>query len=150
MTDWVIAVLIGVGVGLLLGIKIAHDSNARQPVLGGIPARLFHYLGLRGLERDAALHHRGDRRGAVVPGAVRDGGRLPGVDGHLPAGLRRFRVGHGQPVGGALIPAGFKQHRRGSNRVSLPLFTDPRTRRKVTPRPNPSPLAPRLQGTGSH
>lgn len=49
MTDWLIAVLIGVGVGLLLGIKIAHDSNARQPVLGGIPARLFHYLACAGL-----------------------------------------------------------------------------------------------------
>lgn len=49
MTDWLIALLIGVGVGLLLGIKIAHDSNARQPVLGGIPAQLFHYLACAGL-----------------------------------------------------------------------------------------------------
>ncbi len=49
MTDWVIAVLIGAGVGLLLGIKIAHDSNARQPVLGGILARVFHYLACAGL-----------------------------------------------------------------------------------------------------
>ncbi len=49
MTEWVIAVLIGVAIGLVIGVKIARDSNARQPVLGGVPAQVFHYLACAGL-----------------------------------------------------------------------------------------------------
>jgi len=44
MNDWLIAVLIGLAIGLLLGIKIARDSHRKQPVLGGILAQVFHYL----------------------------------------------------------------------------------------------------------
>jgi hypothetical protein len=49
MTDWLIAVIIGVALGLLLGIKIARDSNHKQPILGGVLAQVFHYLACSGL-----------------------------------------------------------------------------------------------------
>jgi hypothetical protein len=49
MNDWLIAVLIGAAIGLALGVKIARDSNAKQPVRGGAFARLFHYLACAGL-----------------------------------------------------------------------------------------------------
>jgi hypothetical protein len=49
MSDWLIAVLIGAALGLLIGIKIARDSNARQPVRGGALAQTFHYLACSGL-----------------------------------------------------------------------------------------------------
>lgn len=49
MGDWLIAVFIGAALGLLLGIKIARDSNARQPVRGGVLAQTFHYLACAGL-----------------------------------------------------------------------------------------------------
>ncbi|MCL4237613.1 MAG: hypothetical protein KJ047_05145 [Anaerolineae bacterium] len=49
MTDWIIAVLIGAVIGLIIGVKIARDSNARQPVLGGVLAQAFHYLACAGL-----------------------------------------------------------------------------------------------------
>ncbi len=44
MSDWMIAVLIGAAFGLVIGVKIARDSNARQPVQGGPLAQIFHYL----------------------------------------------------------------------------------------------------------
>lgn len=49
MTDWVIAVLIGAALGLVIGVKIARDSHARQPVRGGVVAKVFHYLACAGL-----------------------------------------------------------------------------------------------------
>ena len=49
MVDWLIAVLIGAVCGLVIGIKIAHDSNRKQPVRGGILAQVFHYLACAGL-----------------------------------------------------------------------------------------------------
>ncbi len=49
MNDWLIAVLIGVVLGLALGVKIARDSNAEQPVRGGMLAQVFHYLACAGL-----------------------------------------------------------------------------------------------------
>ncbi len=49
MTEWVIAVLIGATIGLVIGVKIARDSNARQPVRGGVLAQVFHYLACAGL-----------------------------------------------------------------------------------------------------
>lgn len=49
MENWLVAVLIGLGVGLLLGIKIAQDSNKKQPVRGGIVAQVLHYLACSGM-----------------------------------------------------------------------------------------------------
>ena len=44
MENWLIAVAIGGAVGVVLGVKIAQDSNAKLAVKGGAPAQLFHYL----------------------------------------------------------------------------------------------------------
>ena len=44
MSDWLIAVLIGIASGLVIGIKIARDSNAKLRVTGGPLAQVFHYL----------------------------------------------------------------------------------------------------------
>jgi hypothetical protein len=49
MTEWIVALLIGVGFGLAIGVKIARDSNSRQPVEGGLMAQAFHYLACAGL-----------------------------------------------------------------------------------------------------
>lgn len=49
MGDWLLAVLIGAGVGLLLGVKIARDSHSNIPVMGGPLAQAFHYLACVGL-----------------------------------------------------------------------------------------------------
>jgi ABC-type Fe3+ transport system permease subunit len=48
MEHWVIAVIIGAAFGLVIGVKIAHDSHRKQPVQGRI-ARVFHYLACAGL-----------------------------------------------------------------------------------------------------
>jgi ABC-type Fe3+ transport system permease subunit len=44
MNNWMIAILIGAVCGLVLGIKIARDSNAKLAVKGGPLAQIFHYL----------------------------------------------------------------------------------------------------------
>lgn len=44
MNDWLIAIIIGAAVGLVIGIKIARDSNKKLAVTGGPLAQLFHYL----------------------------------------------------------------------------------------------------------
>lgn len=44
MGDWVLAVLIGAAFGLVVGVKIAQGSNAKQSVRGGLPAQVLHYL----------------------------------------------------------------------------------------------------------
>ncbi|HML21339.1 MAG TPA: hypothetical protein PKD09_06820 [Aggregatilinea sp.] len=44
MGNWLLALLFGVMVGLALGVKIAQDSNKKQPVRGGAVAQTFHYL----------------------------------------------------------------------------------------------------------
>ncbi len=49
MSEWLVAVILGAAVGLGLGVKIARDSDAEQPVRGGPAARLFHYLACAGL-----------------------------------------------------------------------------------------------------
>jgi hypothetical protein len=49
MQDWMIAVGIGLLIGLAIGIKIARDSHKKQPVLGGVPAQIFHYLACSGI-----------------------------------------------------------------------------------------------------
>jgi len=49
MENWLMAIVTGVFLGLLIGVKIARDSSARQPVRGGAFARLFHYLACAGL-----------------------------------------------------------------------------------------------------
>jgi ABC-type Fe3+ transport system permease subunit len=48
MEHWVIAVLIGLVFGLVIGVKIARDSNRKLPVQGAI-AQVFHYLACAGL-----------------------------------------------------------------------------------------------------
>jgi hypothetical protein len=48
MEHWVIAVVIGAAFGLMIGVKIAHDSHRKQPVQGSI-AQVFHYLACAGL-----------------------------------------------------------------------------------------------------
>jgi hypothetical protein len=49
MSDWLTAVFIGLAIGLLLGVKIAHDSHKRQPVRGGVWGQVLHYLACSGL-----------------------------------------------------------------------------------------------------
>lgn len=44
MNEWLIAVLIGVAFGLVIGIKIARDSHQKEPIKGGAPAQAVHYL----------------------------------------------------------------------------------------------------------
>jgi hypothetical protein len=48
MENWLIAVIVGAALGLLLGIKIARDSNKKQPVHGAL-AHVFHYIACSGL-----------------------------------------------------------------------------------------------------
>jgi hypothetical protein len=49
MSNWIIAIIIGEAVGLVIGIKIARDSNTKEPVQGGPLAQVFHYLACAGL-----------------------------------------------------------------------------------------------------
>jgi hypothetical protein len=49
MSDWMAALLIGAAVGLLVGIKIARDSHAKERVRGGTAASAFHYLACAGM-----------------------------------------------------------------------------------------------------
>jgi hypothetical protein len=49
MNEWLIAVLIGAAIGLVLGIKIARDSNRKEPVLGGLVAHIAHYFACAGM-----------------------------------------------------------------------------------------------------
>ncbi len=49
MTHWLIAVFIGIVIGLLLGVKISRDAGKKLPVKGGIAAHVFHYLACSGL-----------------------------------------------------------------------------------------------------
>lgn len=44
MADWLIAFVIGIAFGIVIGIKIARDSNKKVPVRGGVLAQVFHYL----------------------------------------------------------------------------------------------------------
>ncbi len=46
MPQWLIALLVGTGLGLWLGTFVARKSAARKPIRGGPPAHLFHYLGI--------------------------------------------------------------------------------------------------------
>jgi len=48
MNDWLLAVLIGVVIGLLLGVKTSRDAGKKLPVKGGIVAQVFHYLACSG------------------------------------------------------------------------------------------------------
>ena len=45
MANWVYTLLIGGVIGLILGYFVARKSAAEKPILGGIVADLFHYLG---------------------------------------------------------------------------------------------------------
>ncbi|MBN2303280.1 MAG: hypothetical protein JXQ72_02305 [Anaerolineae bacterium] len=49
MNSWLLAIIIGAACGLVIGVKIARDSNREQPVLGGLLAQVFHYLACAGL-----------------------------------------------------------------------------------------------------
>ena len=49
MSEWLIAIIIGAAFGLVIGVKIARDSNAKEPVQGGPLAQTFHYLACSGL-----------------------------------------------------------------------------------------------------
>lgn len=49
MSDWLIAVLIGMAIGLVVGVKIARDSAKVQPITGGMLSDTFHYLACAGL-----------------------------------------------------------------------------------------------------
>ena len=41
---WIAVLAIGLAVGLVLGIFMRRESIKRQPIHGGMPAQLFHYL----------------------------------------------------------------------------------------------------------
>ena len=45
MPNWLIALLIGSSLGLVFGIFVVRKSVAEKPILGGVPARVLHYLG---------------------------------------------------------------------------------------------------------
>jgi len=49
MSDWLTALLIGAAIGLVVGIKIARDSHAKESVRGGAAASAFHYLACAGM-----------------------------------------------------------------------------------------------------
>lgn len=49
MSDWQTALVIGAAIGLLVGIKIARDSRAKESVRGGALAAAFHYLACAGM-----------------------------------------------------------------------------------------------------
>jgi hypothetical protein len=49
MVDWLIAVVIGVVLGLAQGILIARQANRREPVRGGALGQTLHYLACAGL-----------------------------------------------------------------------------------------------------
>ncbi|MBN1202106.1 MAG: hypothetical protein JXJ20_09645 [Anaerolineae bacterium] len=49
MDNWLLAIVIGMAFGLLIGIKIARDSNAEAPVRGGALASALHYLACAGM-----------------------------------------------------------------------------------------------------
>ncbi|NLX08438.1 MAG: hypothetical protein GXY36_02160 [Chloroflexi bacterium] len=49
MEEWLIAVLIGLAAGMLLGAKTARDSHHKEPVRGGAGAHTFHYLACVGM-----------------------------------------------------------------------------------------------------
>jgi hypothetical protein len=49
MGDWLVAVGIGVVLGLAQGILIAREANRRAPVVGGTPGQVLHYLACSGL-----------------------------------------------------------------------------------------------------
>jgi len=49
MNEWLVAVIVGAAFGFVIGIKIARDSNAKEPIQGGPVAQLFHYFACAGL-----------------------------------------------------------------------------------------------------
>ena len=49
MVEWLIALFIGAALGLTIGVRIARESNRKQPVRGGKLAQAFHYLACAGL-----------------------------------------------------------------------------------------------------
>lgn len=49
MTHWLIAVIIGLAIGLAIGVRIARESSRKQPITGGLLAKMFHYLACAGL-----------------------------------------------------------------------------------------------------
>lgn len=49
MSAWLTALLIGAAIGLLVGVKVARDSNAKEKVRGGAVAGAFHYLACAGM-----------------------------------------------------------------------------------------------------
>lgn len=96
MNDWLIAILIGAAIGLALGVKIARDSNAKQPVRGGALAGVFHYLACAGLS-----------------------GMLPFIIAGIIVGLPFLKL-FGTAVGFLAATAAFLLVHAGAERASLP------------------------------
>src|SRR5258708_40089960 len=45
MPHWLIAMLCGGAFGLVFGLFVTRKSEAEKPIRGGMPAKVFHYLG---------------------------------------------------------------------------------------------------------
>jgi len=97
MSEWLIAILIGAAIGLALGVKIARDSNAKQPVRGGALAQVFHYLACAGLS-----------------------GMLPFIITGIIVGLPFLKL-FGTAVGFLAITGAFLLIHAGAERPSLPV-----------------------------
>lgn len=49
MSDWLLAVLIGIALGLVIGVKLARDSKKKQGLRGGAASEALHYLACAGI-----------------------------------------------------------------------------------------------------
>ncbi len=55
LPGWVMAVLIGGGIGIVLGFFVARRSASTKPIQGGALAHIFHYLGAVGAVAPAPI-----------------------------------------------------------------------------------------------
>lgn len=55
LPGWVMAVLIGGGIGVVLGFFVARRSASTKPIQGGALAHIFHYLGAVGAVAPAPI-----------------------------------------------------------------------------------------------
>lgn len=49
MSDWLLAVIIGLALGLAIGAKLARDSKRKQGLRGGSASEALHYLACAGV-----------------------------------------------------------------------------------------------------
>ena len=44
MNDWILAVIVGVALGAVIGVKVSRDSIKKEPVRGGTLPQVMNYL----------------------------------------------------------------------------------------------------------